>query len=91
MSPIGLERCGPRTSGTMQNVQALSHPGAIETQARKSSSRAAGRAPGNTSVYSRTSIRGPSVSDARSSSIRCGSAWVPTTTSTQGARRWITP
>ena len=33
-SPNGLDRCGPRTSGTMQNVHALSHPGAMETHAR---------------------------------------------------------
>ena len=37
MSPSERERWGPRTSGTMQNVQALSQPGAIDTQARKSS------------------------------------------------------
>ena len=53
MSPIARERCGPRTSGTMQNVQALSHPGAIDTHARNASSRAAGSALGKTSVYSR--------------------------------------
>ncbi len=48
----------------MQNVQALSHPTAIETHARKASSRAAGSATGNSSVYSRTSIWGPSASGA---------------------------
>ena len=37
----------------MQKVQALSHPGAIETQARNASPRAAGSALGNVSVYSR--------------------------------------
>ncbi len=36
----------------MQNVQALSHPGAIETHARNASPRTAGKAPGNVSVYS---------------------------------------
>ena len=75
----------------MQNVHALSHPVAIETQARNASCRAAGKALGKTSVYSRTSINGPSVSERRRSSSRFGSAWVPTTTSTHGARRWIAP
>ncbi len=75
----------------MQNVQALSHPGAIDTHARNGSWRADGRALGKTSVYSRTSICGPSRSDVVSSSSRCGSAWVPTTMSTHGARRWISP
>ena len=91
MSPIERERWGPRTSGTMQHVQALSQPGAIETHARNASSRAAGSADGNVSVYSRTSIWGPSVSDSFRRSSRCGSAWVPTTTSTHGAFRWINP
>ena len=45
----------------MQKVQALSQPGAIETQARNASPRAAGSALGKVSVYSRTSICGPSV------------------------------
>ena len=39
---------------------------------------------GNVSVCSRTSIWGPSVSERSNRSRRCGSAWVPTTTSTQG-------
>ena len=91
MSPIERERCGPRTSGTMQNVHALSHPGAIETHARNASRRTAGNAPGNISVYSSTSICGPSVSERFRRSSRCGTACVPTTTSTQGARRWISP
>jgi hypothetical protein len=52
MSPIERDRCAPRTNGTMQNVQALSQPVAIETQARTPSARAAGKALGNRSVYS---------------------------------------
>ena len=91
MSPIERDRCGPRTSGTMQKVQALSQPGAIETQARNASPRAAGNALGKVSVYSRTSICGPSVRERSSRSSRCGSACVPTTTSTHGALRWISP
>ncbi len=75
----------------MQNVHALSQPTATETHARMSSARAAGNALGNVSVYSRTSICGPSISARRSSSSRCGSACVPITTSTQGALRWISP
>ena len=75
----------------MQNVQALSHPGAMETQARNASPRAEGRAEGNVSVYSRTSICGPAVSACRRSSNSCGRACVPMTTSTHGALRWIRP
>src|SRR2546426_3442715 len=91
MSPIERDRCDPRTSGTMQKVHALSQPTATETHARTSSGRAAGSALGNVSVYSRTSICGPSTSARRRSSSRCGSACVPTTTSTHGAFRWISP
>jgi hypothetical protein len=69
ISPRGRERCKPRTSGTMQNVHLLSHPTETDTQAWWASSRLAGRALGNTSVYSRTSICGPSRS-ARSSRSR---------------------
>src|SRR5919109_3219728 len=75
----------------MQNVHPLSHPTAIETHARKASSRAAGRADGNSSVYSATSICGPLASARRRSSRRCGRACVPITTSTHGARCWIRP
>ena len=57
-----------------------------ETQAWWRDPRRAGSALGKTSVYSRTSICGPSASASRSSSSRPGSAWVPTTTSTHGAR-----
>ncbi len=91
MSPVARDRCGPRTSGTMQNVQALSQPGAIDTQALKSLPREAGSAEGNVSVASVTSICGPSVVDRSISSSRSGSACVPTTTSTHGALRWIVP
>ena len=91
MSPIERDRCGPRTSGTMQKLHALSQPGAIDTQARNASPRAAGSALGNVSVYSCTSICGPSVRERSSRSSRCGRACVPTTTSTHGALRWISP
>src|SRR4030095_10799086 len=72
-SPIGRESCGPRTSGTMQNVHALSHPTAIETHAWCATSRSAGRALGEISV------RSP----------HADSACVPPTTSTHGARSRI--
>ena len=75
----------------MQNVQALSHPGAMDTHARKASPRTAGSPLGNVSVASRTSICGPSTSDWRSSSRSWGSACVPMTTSTHGAFVWINP
>src|SRR6266545_3999347 len=90
-SPISRDSWGPRTSGTMQNVQWLSQPIAIETHAWWATSRRAGSALGNTSVNSRTSIWGPSVSARRRSSSNPGNAWVPTTTSTHGARSWIWP
>jgi hypothetical protein len=75
----------------MQNVQWLSHPIAIDTHAWWATSRRAGNALGNTSVNSRTSIWGPSVSALRRRSSNSGNAWVPTTTSTHGARSWIWP
>jgi hypothetical protein len=90
-SPTARERCAPRTNGTMQNVHELSQPVAIETHARNASSRAAGKALGKVSVYSRTSICGPSVRERSSRSSSCGSACVPTTTSTHGALRWMRP
>ena len=90
-SPIGRDRCGPRTSGTMQNVHALSHPTAIETHAWCSTSRRAGRALGKISVCSLISSWGPSLSARLRRSSSPGSAWVPTTTSTHGARSWIVP
>src|SRR6266540_983865 len=90
-SPSGRDRWGPRTSGTMQNEHRLSHPTLTLTHARWRSPRTAGSALGNTSVYSRTSIWGPSASARRISSSSDGRACVPTTTSTHGARRWIRP
>jgi len=53
MSPSERDRCGPRTSGTMQKVHALSHPIPTATQAWWLDPRWAGRALGKISVYSR--------------------------------------
>ncbi len=82
----------PRSDGTMQNVQVLLHPTEIETQAAYAESRRVGRVDGNTSSDSRISTWASSLWRARSSST--GSEpmlWVPNTTSTQGARRVISP
>src|SRR5436309_525413 len=90
-SPRGRDSCGPRTSGTMQNVHRLSHPTETLTHAWCFDPRRAGSALGNTSVNSRTSICGPSRSAVWISSSSEGSACVPRTMSTHGARRWISP
>ena len=76
----------------MQNVQVLLQPTEIDTQAAYGDSRRVGSVEGNTSSDSRISICASSLCRARSSSA--GSEpmlLVPKTTSTQGARRVISP
>ena len=76
----------------MQKVQVLLQPTLIETQAAYAESRRVGRVEGNRSSDSAISTWASSATRARSSSV--GSApmlWVPKTTSTQGARRVISP
>ena len=92
MSPIARERCGPRTSGTMQNVQALSQPGGDrDPGAERVVARGRQGAREQLRVLGARPSAGPSSSARRSRSSRCGSAWVPTTTSTHGAFSWIRP
>ena len=54
ISSNGREISSPRTAGTMQNAQLLSHPIWIVTQALKEVSRTAGRADGNRAWSSMT-------------------------------------
>jgi hypothetical protein len=64
MSPGRRDFSGPRSDGTMQNVQVLSQPMEIDTQAWCRTSRRAGSAEGNISVCSRISITGSSAESA---------------------------
>jgi hypothetical protein len=64
MSPSLRDFSGPRSSGTMQNVQLLSQPIEIETHAWWRTSRRAGSAEGNISVCSRISTTGSAAESA---------------------------
>ncbi len=76
----------------MQKVQVLLQPTEIDTQALYAESRLAGSADGKTSSASRISISARSLCRDRSSSTgNAPTLWVPKTTSTHGARRWISP
>ncbi len=76
----------------MQNEQVLSQPTEIDTQAEYADSRRAGRADGNVSSASRISTcASRSTRDRSRSTGSDPMLWVPNTTSTQGARRVISP
>ena len=82
----------PRSAGTMQNVQVLLQPTLTDTQAAYGDSRRVGSVEGNTSSDSTISTWASSLCRARSSSAGSDPMlWVPNTTSTQGARRVISP
>ena len=87
MSSNGREISSPRTAGTMQNAQLLSHPIWIVTQALNEVSRTAGSADGNRAWSSMTaaskiSVIGPRGGPSSSSSAARWTLWVPITTST---------
>ena len=70
----------------MQNVQVLSQPTEMDTQAEKAESRRLGRSDGKLASASRISTWAALLCRARSSSTgRLARLWVPNTTSTQGA------
>ena len=81
----------PRTAGTMQKAHELSQPIWIVTQALKLLSRRTGKALGNSAWSSMTasskiSVTGPLVrAPSINAPARC-TLWVPSTTSTHGAR-----
>jgi hypothetical protein len=92
MSPGRRSFSLPRSDGTMQNVQVLSQPTEIDTQAEYADSRRDGSTEGNVSSDSAISTWASRSIRARSSST--GSAprlCVPNTASTHGARRTISP
>ena len=91
-SPGRRSRSLPRSDGTMQKVQVLSQPTEMDTQAAYAESRREGSTDGKVSSDSRISTCASCSTRARSRSA--GSEpmlWVPKTTSTQGARRTISP
>ena len=76
----------------MQNVQVLLQPTETETHAAYADSRRVGSVEGKTSSDSRISTWAVALCRARSSSAGSDPMlWVPKTTSTQGARRTISP
>ena len=80
----------PRSDGTMQNVHVLLQPTEMDTQPEWVESRLVGRVEGNTSSDSRISISASALWRERSSSTgREPMLWVPKTTSTHGALRWM--
>jgi hypothetical protein len=90
ISPIRRDFSGPRSDGTMQNVQVLSQPIDIDTHAWCGTSRRAGSAEGNVWVCSMISTTGSDMESAWASSAGSRSRLcVPYTTSTHGARSAI--
>ncbi len=76
----------------MQNVQVLLQPTEIDTQPEWAESRRAGSVEGKTSRASSISTWASRLCRDRSSSVgNEPMLWVPKTTSTQGARRTISP
>ena len=94
ISSRGRLTSGPRTDGTMQKAQELSHPVWMLTQAAYGSSRTAagpssGLAPDSGAGASRISMTGPSERARRRRPGALVRLWVPKTTSTHPTFSWM--